>query len=176
MNYPYLNGKNIYLRVVEENDLGQLNELNNEINSRIMGDDDAPFPLSVRDLENFNNQNDTGKNFVICLVTDNSIIGSIAIYGVNNQNLNCELGIIISQKFQGKGYGQEAMKIIIDFVFTYLPMNKIKLQVFSFNSKAINLYTRLGFEHEGTLKEEIFRFSKFQDLENYSLLRKNWQI
>lgn len=64
------------------------------------------------------------------------------------------------------------MKIIIDFVFMYLPINKIKLQVFSFNSKAIALYEGLRFKHEGILKEEMFRFAKFQDLENYSLLRK----
>lgn len=68
------------------------------------------------------------------------------------------------------------MEIVIDFVFSYLPMNKIKLQVFSFNSKAIRLYESLGFKHEGTLEEEIFRFSTFQNLENFSLLRKNYSI
>lgn len=55
-------------------------------------------------------------------------------------------------------------------------LHKIKLQVFSFNSKAIALYKHLGFEHEGTFKEEIFRFSKFHDLENYSLLRNDWNL
>jgi len=66
------------------------------------------------------------------------------------------------------------MEIIINFIFMYLPMNKIKLQVFAFNPRAIHLYERLGFKHEGTLKDEIYRFSSFQDLENYALFKQDW--
>lgn len=175
MNYPYLTGKTVYLRAMEQDDLEIVTCINNESNVRIMGDDDAPYPLSMKDLETFNDQNNEGKNFVIVSVIDKKIIGSLAIYAVNHQNLNCELSIVLSEPFQGKGYGREAMDIIIEFIFHYLPMNKIKVQVFSFNSNAISLYKSLGFEHEGTLKEEIFRFSKFQDLENYALFREKWQ-
>lgn len=175
MTYTYLSGKKVYLRQIEEKDLSQLVAFDNEENIRILGDDDIPYPTSIKNLESFLNANELGKNFAICKVNEDTLIGSIAVYSVNYQNSNCEIGITISKDFQGNGFGREAMEILIHFIFMYLPMNKIKLQVFAFNPKAIHLYESLGFKHEGTLKEEIFRFSTFQDLENYALLRKNWK-
>ncbi|MHC5250379.1 GNAT family N-acetyltransferase [Enterococcus sp. LJL90] len=59
------------------------------------------------------------------------------MYSVNYENQNCEIGISISNTVRGNRYGQEAMEILINFLFMYIPMNKIKLQVFSFNPNAI---------------------------------------
>lgn len=174
MNESYLTGKQVYLRTIEESDLICLTKFNNEKDTRILADDDAPFPTSIKDFETFIASNELGKNFAVCRQTDHELLGSVALYAVNYQNLHCELGITLSEQFQGNGYGKDALTVIIHFIFTYLPLNKIKLQVFSFNPKAIHLYEQLGFKHEGTLKEEIFRFSAFQDLENYALLRKDW--
>ncbi|EOT46515.1 MULTISPECIES: GNAT family N-acetyltransferase [Enterococcus] len=174
MEYPYLNGERIYLRLVEERDVAQLTKINNTAITRIMGDDDVPYPFSLETMSQFTKSNETMKNFAICRIKDDELIGSLAVYGINYQNSNCEIGLIVAEDAKRQGYGDEAMKIIIEFVFNYLPMNKIKLQVFSFNTAAINLYQQLGFTHEGTLKEEIFRFGTYQDLENYALLRSEW--
>lgn len=175
MEYPYLNGERIYLRLVEDTDVEQLTKINNTANARIMGDDDAPYPFSIETMSQFTKSNDTMKNFAICRIEDDELLGSLAVYGINYQNSTCEIGLIVADDVKRQGYGYEAMKVIIEFVFNYLPMNKIKLQVFSFNAAAINLYQRLGFSHEGTLKEEIFRFGTYHDLENYALLRSDWK-
>lgn len=175
MTESYLYGEQIYLRAIEEKDIALLTAFNNEKNSRILADDDVPYPTSSKDLETFMAENELGKNFAICRQADQQLIGSLAIYAVDYQNLHCQLGITLSGQYQGKGYGREAMNLIIHFIFMYLPINKIKLQVFSFNFKAIHLYKQLGFKHEGTLKEEIFRFAAFQDLESYALFRKDWR-
>lgn len=66
------------------------------------------------------------------------------------------------------------MKTLIDFIFNYIAINKIKLQVFSFNTAAIRSYEKCGFSQEGILRNEIFRFGKFYDLVLYGLLREEW--
>ena len=53
-------------------------------------------------------------------------------------------------------------------------LNKMKLQVFRFNKRAVASYEKCGFSLEGTLKEELFRFGKFHDIYYMGLLRKDW--
>lgn len=85
------------------------------------------------------------------------------------------MGIAIGKAWQGKGYGTDAMKTLIDFIFQYIAVQKIKLQVFSFNQAAIRSYEKCGFTKEGTLRQEIFRFGTFHDILLFGLLRSEWE-
>lgn len=76
-----------------------------------------------------------------------------------------EVGIFIGlKKFQNKGYGTDAMNILIDFIFKEMNINKIKLDVYEFNNKAIKCYEKCGFKKEAILKMELFRKGKFHDI------------
>lgn len=66
------------------------------------------------------------------------------------------------------------MKTLIHFIFNYISINKIKLQVFSFNKGAIRSYEKCGFTKEGSLRNEIFRFGQFHDVVLFGLLREDW--
>lgn len=175
MTYPYLNGEKITLKLIQESEIEELLEIENESQLRIVGDDDVPYPFSKESLTKFLQIEAPNQVFGIYLNEENKLVGNIAIYKVNQQNLNCEIGLVISKNHQGKGFGKEALQLLIDFIFNYLPMQKIKLDVFSFNKSAISLYEKLGFKHEGTLRNELFRFGKFQDMELFGLLRTEWE-
>lgn len=86
----------------------------------------------------------------------NELIGTCAVFSINWQNSTCFVGISIGEQWQGKGLGTDAMKTLIDFIFNYIAINKIKLQVFSFNTAAIRSYEKCGFSKEGILRNEIF--------------------
>ena len=58
---------------------------------------------------------------------------------------SAEMGISITEKFQGKGYGTEAIKAITNYGFENLNLNQINLIVFSHNARAIHTYKKLGF-------------------------------
>ncbi|MGY3779387.1 GNAT family N-acetyltransferase [Isobaculum melis] len=175
MKYPYLTGDKIILKSISENDVDALLEIENQSSLIILGDDEVPYPRTKESLLKFIHTEDPERVFGIYLKENNQIVGNISIYHVDLQNLNCEIGLSISENYQNLGIGFESIKLVIDFIFYYLPMEKIKLQVFSFNKKAIKLYEKLGFQHEGSLRNEIFRFGKFQNLENYSILRDEWK-
>ena len=175
MTYPYLNGEKVLLRTIQEDELEELLTIENEVSLRVLGDDDIPYPFSKESLTKFLQIEAPNQVFGIYSKEENRLVGNIAIYNVNQQNLNCEIGLVISEAYQSKGFGKEAMQLVVDFIFNYLPMQKIKLDVFSFNKNAINLYKKMGFKHEGTLRNELFRFGDFHDMELFGLLRAEWE-
>lgn len=94
------------------------------------------------------NQIETGKviQYIIC---DNSgfPIGSIYFRDIDGEKKEAEFGIFIGEKeFIGKGCGQEATKLFIDFGFNEIGLNKILLRVIKSNAKAEHVYEKVGFK------------------------------
>jgi ribosomal protein S18 acetylase RimI-like enzyme len=82
---------------------------------------------------------DNKKSDIFLLVADNEIIGSVAIYGNEIDDL------IVNKKYQGQGYGKK----LLFFAISYMQKNKIepiKLCVLKWNEKAVNLYEKYGFK------------------------------
>ena len=72
--------------------------------------------------------------------------------------------IMIGDKdYLDKGYGTDAMKTLISFIFDSMNINKVRLSTFSFNERAIKSYKKCGFTVEGVLKNEIFKDGKYYD-------------
>jgi RimJ/RimL family protein N-acetyltransferase len=70
-------------------------------------------------------------------------IGRILLFGIDHINRSANIGIFIGAKEeQGKGYGKEAMELLMDYGFNLLNLHSIMLGVYSFNEKAINLYKK----------------------------------
>ncbi|AZZ96334.1 GNAT family N-acetyltransferase [Pseudoalteromonas sp. R3] len=64
-----------------------------------------------------------------------------------------ELGFMLDPSHQGKGYAKESTKAVIDFAFNECGYHKLTATVTEGNEPSFNLLTKLGFEHEGTLKD-----------------------
>jgi len=77
-------------------------------------------------------------------------------------------------RFTTKGFGKEALQLLLDFGFNELNFHRIQLNVLSYNEIAINLYEDLGFVKEGTYREFILRDGKRFDMYLYSLLKEEW--
>jgi RimJ/RimL family protein N-acetyltransferase len=76
---------------------------------------------------------------------------------------------------RGKGYGAEAMRLLLRFGFGELNLRRIQLTVFSYNESALRLYEKLGFYREGTFREFLQRDGQFYDMLLYGLLRREWE-
>lgn len=173
----FLNGQTIILKQMASADLDDFIKVENEKSTLLLANDDIPFPHTVEDHTSFF-QSISGKKqeffFGIFEKTTEQLIGSCGVYNINWTNSTCLVGISISEKWHGKGLGTDAMQTLISFIFDYIAINKIKLQVFSFNEGAIRSYEKCGFTKEGTLRNEIFRFGKFHDIIVFGLLREEW--
>jgi len=120
-----------------------------------------------------NKRNSEDLDFII-LNSENVKTGRIIISNLDFRNQKCEYGIMIHPHYQRKGYGYQASSILIEYVFTNLPINKIFLEVFEKNNGAKILYEKLGFINEGLLIEEYYKCGVFQNTYRMALLKNNW--
>ena len=75
----------------------------------------------------------------------------------------------------GKGYGGEAMRLLLDYAFGELNLHRVQLTVFAYNERAIALYEKLGFVREGVYREFMARDGVRYDMYLYGLLRREWE-
>ncbi|MBY8984182.1 MAG: GNAT family N-acetyltransferase [Candidatus Lokiarchaeota archaeon] len=121
---------------------------------------------------------------------ENNILFSIVIPDDENNDIligNCDIdvdwknrvgnvGIVIGEKeCHGKGYGTEAMKLLVDYGFTTLNLNRIELETHGFNLRALKTYTKLGFKKEVTRRHAVYINGVYHDSIMLSILRDEWQ-
>ena len=161
-------GSKVLLRAYNEEDIEKVLNFVNDFEVKKFLDLNIPFPISKREEEIWIKKNreinGLTYDFAIEEISTGNIIGGCSINSVNIKNRNCTIGIMIGDKnYWGKGYGYDALSILIKFIFEECNMEKIKLGAFSFNERAINCYKKLGFKEEGVLKKEIYRCGKYYD-------------
>jgi len=120
-------------------------------------------------------QGKTTWHFVICLREGRRPIGFCALHDVEPVNGMAELGIGIGERAEwDKGYGSEAMGVLLDFAFGELRLHRVFLHVFEGNERAVHVYERLGFRHEGTEREAYYRHGRFHDVHVMGILADEW--
>jgi len=64
------------------------------------------------------------------------------------------LGMVIGEKaYWGKGFGQEATGLMLDYAFNLLNLNTVSLGVFAFNTRAIDCHKKSGFREIGRRRQ-----------------------
>jgi RimJ/RimL family protein N-acetyltransferase len=76
----------------------------------------------------------------------------------------------------GKGFETEAMRLTLDHAFTTVGVHRVHLDVYAFNTAAIKTYERLGFIHEGRLREALLWDGNCHDALLMSMLRLEWDV
>jgi len=128
-------------------------------------------------IENLKNQNDTIV-FGILIPDENDaekLIGNCGLHAIDWKNRVGEVGIIIGEKeYQGKGYGTEAMELLLEYGFKTVNLNRIQLRVYEFNIRAINSYNKIGFVEEGRMRQAMFVNGEYHDTIFMSILQEEW--
>lgn len=133
---------------------------------------------TIEETEKFVNQIISGsssKSYIIVEKQSKKPIGVTSLIKIDYKNRNAECIIDIGEKDAwGKGYGAEAMKLLLDYGFMELNLHRIYLRVFSFNSRAIKLYEKVGFKQEGISREAIFRNGAWHDIIHMAVLQSEY--
>jgi RimJ/RimL family protein N-acetyltransferase len=111
----------------------------------------APQIISVpKEREFVERASKSGYVFAIVDLATDELLGNCGLDSVDLINRSAECGIFIGNKaFWNKGYGTEAMCLLLDFSFNLLNLNNIMLQVYDFNARAITSYRKCGFKEIG---------------------------
>ena len=101
--------------------------------------------------------------------------GNISLMQLNQHDRSAEIGIFISRKnFWNKGYGCEAMRLMIGHGFNNLNLNRIYLRVYETNPNGVQCYEKAGFKHEGRLREARYHEGCYIDMLMMSILKSDW--
>lgn len=125
-------------------------------------------------LENSLKNND----FVFSIIDlkKDELIGNCSIMNINQKDRCAEVGIFIGdEEYRSKGYGTEALKLLLDYGFNYLNLNNIELHVMSFNERAINCYKKVGFKEYGRRRESYFLNGKYYDRIGMDILAREFE-
>ena len=101
-------------------------------------------------------------------------VGEVVINDWDPDNHTCNFRIAIGPQGRNRGLGSEATRLIIDYVFEHLPINRIGLGVFAFNPRAIHVYERAGFTREGVTRAALYWDGQYHDAIQMSILRDEW--
>lgn len=109
-------------------------------------------------------EQDNKSGFAIIDLQTDEIIGNVGLHDINNINRTATLGIFIGNKdYRSKGYGTEAIKLILDFGFNYLNLNNIDLALMEFNKRALKCYEKCGFKEIGRRRKCKFINGRYYD-------------
>lgn len=104
------------------------------------------------------------------------LIGNITLFDLSWVNRSAEVGILIGDKrFWNRGYGREAMRLMVQHAFETLNLNRVYLRVDVENIRGIKSYEQAGFVKEGILRQANYRNGKYSDMMVMSVLRSEWQ-
>jgi RimJ/RimL family protein N-acetyltransferase len=113
--------------------------------------------------------------FAICALEDDRLIGEIGLDGVQWTHGDAFVGIGLGERdYWGKGYGTDAMRVILRYAFTELNLHRVSLNVFQYNPRAIKSYEKVGFKHEGRMRGMLNRNGKRWDIVFMGILREEW--
>ena len=103
------------------------------------------------------------------------LAGNIGFMNFNRHAHSAEVGIVIGEKgFWNKGFGTEAMRLMVDFGFSTMNLNRIHLHVYETNPRGIHCYEKVGFQHEGRLRQAHYLEGQYIDILAMSILKNDW--
>lgn len=106
---------------------------------------------------------------------DNTFVGSAGLHNWNREDHYAEIGCDIAHPHWGNGYGQEAMRGIIDFGWEHMKLNRIEADVVQGNQRSLHVLEKLGFRKEGVLRQRLLKGGKYYDIHLFGLLRCDYQ-
>lgn len=170
-----LKGKHIYLRALEPEDLDFVYEIENDMSFWELSDTQSPYSrfLIKQYLENAQQDIFEAKQLRLAVCDkNNNTIGLIDVFDFNFKNKRAGIGILIkSESDRFKGYGKEALELLVDYCFKTLHLHQVYANISESNLPSLNLFEGNGFKKIGLKKD--WRFDGHQFSNEYILQRIN---
>lgn len=169
-------GKRVRLRALERADLPVFMCIRNDYEAMRTWSSGALYPVTQEDALRFVDQQSASTggeyHFAIESLEGNAFVGFCGACRVDWKNRWAEVSIAVAQGQQGKGYGTDAMVLLLAFIFGELNLERVRLDVLALNGAAVRCYEKAGFVREGVRRQEVFREGGYHDLIQMGILRQ----
>jgi diamine N-acetyltransferase len=173
-------GERVRLRAIEQEDLPRfvawLND--EEVTQGLM----HYLPLSMADEESWyegmrQRPADQRPLMIEVRVGDEwTPVGDCGFFNIDWRIRSAEVGIFIGEKsLWNQGYGTDAMRLLLHHGFETLNLNRIMLDVYDTNPRAVRSYEKAGFIHEGRKRQGMYKDGRYIDILQMSVLREEWK-
>lgn len=114
----------------------------------------------------------------LCLMVCNRESGEpLGVTGYVHENDECaEVGFLFTPEAQGKGYGAESLRAVCDFAFSTGGLRRLTACVTAGNDACRRLLEKVGFMHEGTLRESYWLHQTWHDDWIFGLLQHEYRL
>lgn len=161
-------GNKINLRALEPDDLSFLYLIENNIDNWSVSETTIPFSnyLLHQYLDNLNNDIYSTKQLrlVIEQKLSKEAIGIIDLFDFDPANSKCGIGIIINPEFQKKGYGLDAISVLLNYCKNTLNLNQVYCDIQSNNATSISFFAKNSFIKTCTKKDWYRKGNKYFDV------------
>lgn len=106
---------------------------------------------------------------------DGAVIGSCTLFHLDAQSRHAECGYVLLPSAWGKGYASEAMTALLDWGVDALDLHRVEADIDPRNVASARVLERLGFVHEGHLRERWIVAGEISDSWLYGLLAREWK-
>lgn len=142
---------------------------------RNLDTDIALIPSRAR-LETEGKSKQNSAYFRLRTIKEDKLIGFVVIHSIEWNNRAGLLAIGIGEPdFRDKGYGSDALMLILQFAFHELNLNRVGLDVIGYNDRAIHAYKKAGFIEEGRMRAAVYRDGEYTDRIIMGILRSDWE-
>ena len=169
-----LKGNKVLLRCVERRDINIFYDIwcNEEIRKL---DGNFTLPPSKEDLlNNFNRLMNIDKKYLSIINEKGVVVGYITYREIKEYKNVYVLGITIGPNFWNRGYGQDSIKTLLNYLFMDMAAYRIELEVLDFNARAIQCYKKCGFIEEGKKRKTCFSNGDYRDIIIMGIIREEF--
>lgn len=165
----FLEGDSVYLKTVEEADLDFLRDNANDavIHRAMTGNGPVSTPR-LRSLV----FDDEDYHFVVC--TTGTRVGYVSLHGISEVDGTGTLSYWICPDSWGNGYATEAIELVVEYAFSQLRLHKVRADVRDFSDASKCVLEKVGFVHEGVLRESRYVDGKHWDRHRFGILEDEW--
>ena len=172
-----LQGDKLILRAIRPDDLERYVEFLNDIETQVLAGGALPRPISLQKLElRYEEWLKAEDDIWFAIDVGTDFIGQCTLDSFDYTAQTCKLGIAIGDKdFWGRGYGRDAVNLLLKYAFRLRNMRRVWLAAAESNERAQRSYKACGFVEEGRLRKHIWTDNKFEDQVIMGIMRAEWE-
>jgi RimJ/RimL family protein N-acetyltransferase len=138
------------------------------------------FPLTyeqlIKYLKESNKERSAIHAYKVTHLESSKVIGHISLGSFNMHNRNARMcKVLIGEKeMKGKGLSPLIVNKLLNIAFEQFGLHKVSLAVYDFNTPALKLYQKMGFQIEGFIREASKVGEDYWSYYEMSILDREW--